>query len=116
VSILVPETLLAITLSDVQWDRLSRTPLITSLSIGHALQFRNLMRERYIIDRPSINVESFLIEGRFWYHEPFEYKYEYACPDELFQSLAKIRAIQKDGAGENSSRLEPAIVYPPLYR
>lgn len=39
-------------------------------------------------DRQSIDVQSFMIESRFYHHDPFEYEYrctenEYDCPNEL---------------------------------
>ncbi len=42
---------------------------------------------RIVVNRNSINVESFVVENRFSHHRPFEYEYrdteyEYDCPDE----------------------------------
>ena len=35
------------------------------------------VREGDVLDRETINVESFVVESWFVHHDPFEYEYEY---------------------------------------
>lgn len=72
-SILVLETLLAIALGNgKQSRRRSEQPWMMSLAIRSAERFRDRIRGCFLGGRQSINVESFLIGGRFRHHDPFE--------------------------------------------
>ena len=72
-SILVLETLLAIALGNgKRCRRRSEQPWMMSLAIRSAERFRDRIRGCFLGGRQSINVESFLIEGRFSHHDPLE--------------------------------------------
>ncbi len=55
-------------------------------------------RKRDVINRQSINVQSFMIERRFCHHDPFEYEYEHRCTEHEHDGIDSLTE-QPGGAG-----------------
>jgi hypothetical protein len=102
-SSITSQTLFAIALSDVQWDRLrSAKPLVTSLSINAAQRLGDAIRERDVINGETVNVESFVVENRWRHRGPFEYEYEYRCTEYEYDSPGRdTRDLLSQGTGED---------------
>ena len=80
--VLVFEALLAVPFGDIQRNRLCSTqPLVASRSIDAGKRLGEAIRERNVVERVAINIEAFMIESWFCHHDPFEYEYEYRCPE-----------------------------------
>ena len=78
-SIFISEASFTVAFGDVQRNRLSRAkPLIACLAICATKYSGDLVRKRNVVDRKTINVESFMIESQCCHHAPFEYEYD--CP------------------------------------
>ena len=62
----------------------------------------DLVRQRNVVDRGTINVQSFMVESRFCHHASFEYEYEYRCteyeydcPDEQAPAASHWRIVRE---------------------
>ena len=91
-SVLVFQTLLTISLRDVQWYRLGSTyPLIASWSMNAGEILSDRIGKSNLVNRYAINVESVVVKNGFRHHSlsieyEYEYRfteYEYDLPDEL---------------------------------
>ena len=69
----------------------SAKPLVASGSIDTGKRLGDTIRERNVINRETIKVKSFMVEGWLCHHASFEYEYEYEyrcteyeydCPEE----------------------------------
>jgi hypothetical protein len=89
-SILVLEALFPIAFRDVQRNRLrSAKPLIARLPVDALERSRDLKGEGNVIDRQAIDVQSLMVESRFWYQRSFEYEYEYRCTEYEYESAGR---------------------------
>lgn len=81
-SILVLEALFTVALGDVQRNRLGPSqPLVTGRSIHSGQSGGDVVRKRNLLNRKTINVQTFVVESRLGHRGPFEYEYEYSCTE-----------------------------------
>ncbi len=73
-------------------------PSIASLPVDALERSRDLKREGNVIDRQATNVQSLMVENRFWHPRSFEYEYEYRCTEYEYECADQPRICAAEEA------------------